>query len=206
MSVTNIAPARPIANNTTSAPAQLSVERSGSPMIAPNQPPACDIASTSATILSAPLTTCNKPKTASTTTVQPIAKRTRCSTLRRRTMATPIPTTTTGSANRPRPSNQPNMVSMPLPNGPAMLRYMDNTRTTPVLMSPMPQNSTSRPRTMSRAESAADSPDFAVDFPAGRLLPFGGVFTPPREPPDPFEPPDDEREPLPDMNKKVLLG
>ena len=206
MSVTNIAPARPIANNTTSAPAQLSVERSGSPIIAPNQPPACDIASTSATILSAPFTTCKRPRTARTTTVQPIANRTRCSTLRRRTIATPTPTTTTGSANRPRPSSQPNMVSIPLPNGPAICKYMDNTRTMPVLMRPMPQNSTSRPRTTLRTDSPADSSDFAVDFPEGRLLPFGGVFTPPREPPDPFEPPDDEREPLPDMNKKVLLG
>jgi hypothetical protein len=36
------------------------------------------------------------------------------------------------------------------------------------------------------------------------LFPLGGVFTDPRD--DPLEPPEDEREPLPDMTQKVLVG
>ena len=203
VSVTNMAPATPIANNTTVAPAQLRVERNGSPITAPNQPPACDMASTVATISSLPFMMCKRPKMARTTTVQPTVRRTRCSTLRRRTMATPTPTTTTGNAKRPRPSNHPNEVSMASPNGPAICRYIESTSKMPAEIRPTPQNSTSRPRTTSRA---ADS---GAAFFEGRALPLGGVFTaarePPREPDDPLELRDEELEPLPDMPQKVLV-
>jgi hypothetical protein len=76
-------------------------------------------------------------------------------------------------------------------------------------MNPMPQNSTSRPRT---TWAIWDSPrplgaDFVEGLPAGlagdldeagRRLPDGGVFTLER-PPEPRELGDDEREPLADM-------
>ena len=201
VSVINIVPPTAIAMRTTRAPAQLSVLRSGSPMIAPNQPPACDIASTLATILSAPFIRCRSPRMASTTMIQPIVRRRRCSTLRRRTMATPIPTTTTGRAKRPRPSNQPKVVSMASPSGPAICRYIDRTKRTPRLMRPTPQNSTSRPRTISRAAESA-----GADLAAGRLLPFGGVFTALRDPDDPLGPRDEELEPLADMKKGYQWG
>ena len=131
---------------------------------------------------------------ASTTMVQPMARRTRCSILRRRTMATPIPTTTTGRAKRPRPNNQPNVVSIASPRGPAIWRYIDNTNKMPMLMRPTPQNSTSRPRTTSRAAESGAA--------AGRLLPFGGVLTELREPADFLDPCDDGREPLADIKKQ----
>ena len=199
--MTNIAPAKPIADNTTSAPAQLNVDRNGSPNSAPIQPPAFDIASTSDTMESAPLMTCKRPRIATTTTDHPIARRSRCSILRRRTMATPIPAITTGSANRPKPSNQPKTVSMASPKGPAIFTYIDNTNTMPVLISAMPQNSTSRPRTTSRAPELTSLSLEELD---GRRFPFAGVFTFPR--PDPLGPPDDEREFLPDMTKNYSWG
>ena len=181
VSVTSMVPPNAMASNTTRAPAQLSVERSGSPRTAPNQPPACDMASTLATILSSPFATCSKPRTANTTMVQPTVRRTRCSMLRRRTMATPMPTTTTGSANRPRPNSQPNEVSIASPKGPAMCRYNDNTNKMPAEISPTPQNSTSRPRTTLWETGVS----------------FFGCF---------FVPPDDVREPLPDMKNRVPMG
>ena len=202
VSVMSIVPSTPAASSTTSAPAQLTVLRNGSPMMAPNQPPACDMASTLATILSAPLTRWRKPRMASTLMPHPTDSLTRCSTLRRRTMATPITIEITGRANLPSPNSQPNVLSMPVPSGPAMCAYMDRIRSRPRLTSPMPQNSTSRPfATWASWDSPLrPAPDWRPDDPEdwreeGRRLPAGGVFTPVR----PRDPGDDEREPLSDM-------
>ena len=63
----------------------------------------------------------------------------------------------------------------------------------PRLMHPTPQNSTSRPRTTSRAAESG--------FTGGRLLPFGGVLTPARVPEGALVPRDGGREPLADMKK-----
>jgi hypothetical protein len=120
--VTRSRPPNSAATDTTMAPAEASKLRNGSPMSAPNQPPAFPNVSKSAMIFFGPRTICRIDSEASIMTPHPIANRNRSSLRPRWMSAAPTPTRTTGTTNRPRPVNQPTRVSVPRPTGPARLK------------------------------------------------------------------------------------